>query len=462
VAAALARFLGREGHDVRALMPLYGQVEEGGWAFTPIPGLQDVEVELGGRVFHVSAVSAPLPESNVDVVFLRCPELYHRGGIYTMDGDEHLRFAVFNVAALQVCQLGGWAPDIIHCNDWHTGLLPLYLHARFGWDEMLRDTRTLLTIHNLGYQGVFSSETLPALGLGNHADSLHQGSLNEGRINFLETGILYANALNTVSETYANEIQTPEYGAGLDGLLRDRRGVLFGIVNGVDYADWNPVHDTLIPHPFSVDDRAGKALNKRALMARFGLEHAAHAPVIGIVSRLTEQKGFELLPDIMPAILRNHDMRFVVLGSGDQHLEDYFRWLEHSFPTQVGFHAGYDVALSHQIEAGADLFLMPSRYEPCGLNQMYSLKYGTVPIVRRTGGLADTVERFDPAANTGTGFVFDDFTADALYHTIVHALDVWSDRAVWDGLVHRGMERDFSWDRQGQRYVELYDWLAAR
>ena len=462
VAASLARFLDRDGHDVQLLMPMYRQVEEAGWDFTPHPLLQDLHIDLGGRSFTVSVSTAPLPKSAVRVLFLRCPELYRRDGIYTLDADEHLRFALLNLAALHLCQHQRWAPDVIHCNDWHTALAPLYLRVGFRWDGLFQGTRTLLTIHNLGYQGVFSSETLGALGLGDHAALLHQGSLGEGRINFLETGLLYADALTTVSETYAREIQTDEGGMGLAGLLRERSESLFGIVNGVDYTDWNPATDTLLPHTFSPGDMRGKAANKQVLMERFGLAHDPAAPVFGVVSRLTGQKGFELLPDILPVFLQQRDLRLVVLGSGEQQYEKYFQWLRDTFPDKVGFHCGYDDGLAHLIEAGSDLFVMPSRYEPCGLNQMYSLKYGTVPIVRRTGGLADTVERYDPVAGTGTGFVFDDFTSDALYHTAAHALDVWNDRTAWDGLVRRGMERDFSWDRQGRRYIELYARLAGR
>ena len=312
---------------------------------------------------------------------------------------------------------------MIHCNDWHTGLLPLYLKVGYGWDRLFARTRTVLTIHNIGYQGVFGAAVADELGFDEHRELLHQEDLAEGRLSFLKTGLMYADALTTVSETYAREIQTEEFAMGLQDILRARSESLVGIVNGIDYTEWDPETDPQIARNYSVDDLQGKHECKRALLEEMELPFDPEVPVLGIVSRLTMQKGFELLPDILPVLLRRYDMRLVVLGSGEEKYEQYFGWLAHAFGSKVAFRDGYDEALAHRIEAGSDAFLMPSRYEPCGLNQMYSLRYGTPPIVRHTGGLADTVEAYDPETGQGTGFVFHDFSPDALFEAIVRALE---------------------------------------
>jgi starch synthase len=259
-----------------------------------------------------------------------------------------------------------------------------------------------------------------------------------------------------VSRTYAEEIQTAEFGMGLEGVLASRRDVLRGIVNGVDYGDWDPATDALIPHNYTPDDLSGKSQNKKELLEQFELGFDERVPLFGIVSRLTGQKGFDLLPDILPILLQRQDIRLVVLGSGESVHEEYFQWLRDTYPTKVANYRGYNNELAHRIEAGADMFLMPSRYEPCGLNQMYSLKYGTVPIVRQTGGLADTVQAFDPATGRGTGFVFGEFRPEALLHAVRQALEVWSQPPTWARLVQNGMAQDYSWERQGREYEELY------
>jgi starch synthase len=470
VAAALGRALHRGGHDVRLFLPRYGTLREGDATLAPSPDFAPIELEFPGRSVRVGLQTAPLPDSaraksagggSLAVEFLDCPELYHRGGYYTEDADEPLRWAAFCRGVLEVCQHTGWAPDVVHCNDWHTGLIPLYLKNWYAWDELFAKTRTLLSIHNIGYQGAFPADAVGELGLTDGRHLFHQEHLAEGRVSFLETGVLHASYLSTVSETYAREIQQAEYGMGLDELLSTRADHLVGIVNGVDDSEWNPATDTLIPHAFGADDLVGKARCKEALMEQLGLPNDPATPVLGIVSRMTAQKGFELFPDILPVFLQREDVRLVVLGSGDEKYERYFRWLRDVFPSKVGVGEGYNNELAHLIEAGADMFLMPSRYEPCGLNQMYSLRYGTVPVVRHTGGLADTVERWDQDARAGTGFVFYDFTPDALFHTLEHALEVWRDRDAWSALVQNGMAADFSWERQAALYVDLYRRILA-
>ena len=461
VCAALARQLGARGHDVRIFMPMYRRVRASGLRFAPHPDLQDLSAELGARRFTFSVSTAELPHSAVEVAFVRCPELYDRDQIYAEAGDEHVRFALLQRAALASLQHLQWAPDVLHCNDWHTALIPLYLRHFLSWDRLFERTKTVLTIHNIAYQGVFGSDVLGDLELAERRDLLYQEDLAEGRVNFLKTGILYADAITTVSRTYAREIQSPELGMGLDGVLRARSENLFGIVNGIDFAEWNPAEDAHLPAAYSARDLSGKAVCKRALLARMGLPPADSALTLGCISRLTHQKGFDLLPDVLPVFLQREDMRLVVLGSGEQRYERYFAWLAGAFPTKVAFHNGYDESLAHLIEAGSDAFLMPSRFEPCGLNQLYSLRYGSVPIVRATGGLADTVEPFDAARDAGTGFVFQDFAPEALQRALEAALATWRDRARWKRLQQRGMLRDTSWELRVQEYEALYARLAG-
>jgi len=290
---------------------------------------------------------------------------------------------------------------------------------------------------------------------------VHHGDLRDGRVSFLKTGVLHAHKLTTVSRTYAREIQTAEYGMGMDELLRTRSQDLVGIVNGVDYGDWDPQHDPKIPHHYSATDLRGKARMKEALLARMGLPLDARAPVFGVVSRLTSQKGFDLFADSIPIYLQRESMRLCVLGSGDQKHEQYFQWLRDTWPQKVGIYRGYHDELAHWVEAGSDVFLMPSRYEPCGLNQMYSLRYGTPPVVRRTGGLADTVEMWEPKTGKGTGFTFDEFSSQALAATLQWVFQNWLDQKGWQQLVQNGMAMDFSWDKQGLEYETLYRSLAV-
>jgi starch synthase len=453
VSAALPRYLQRAGHAVRVVLPFYGTIPEGLASYEVVT--RDVGIRLGAHRYSVTIVAATRP-GDVTIYLVHCPVLYHRASIYTGDSDEHLRFLVLSRAALELCQRIGFAPDVIHCNDWQTALLPLIVEARYAWDQLFKRARTLLTIHNLNYQGRFGADIMNDTGLADSAHLFHQDQLRGGVINFLLHGILYANGVSTVSPTYAREIQSPEHGAELDGFLRARSSTVVGILNGVDYDEWSPDHDRHIPHKFRAGDLAGKALDKAAMLARFGLPHVEGVPVIGIVSRLAGQKGFALLEDVVPTLLRRHGFQLVVLGSGERRFEQMFGRLAQVFPKQVGFHRGFSNELAHLIEAGADMFLMPSRYEPCGLNQMYSLRYGTVPIVHRTGGLADTVKQWNPKTGAGTGISFEHHDPSGLGWAIETALTAYRDQAAWRKLIDNGMAEDFSWDVQGKLYEELY------
>jgi starch synthase len=453
VSAALPQYLRRAGHDVRVFLPYYRRIDDKGATLEVV--LRDIEVRLGAHRYEVSIVRAERP-GDAPVHLVHCPALYHRPGIYTSDPDEHLRFLVLTRAALEACGRMQFAPDVLHANDWQTALAPLTLKVRYSWDRLFEHTRTLLAIHNLNYQGLFRADTLGDTGLPDAADLFHQDQLRDGRINYLLHGILYADGVVTVSPTYAAEIQTEEHGANLDPFLRARSATVVGILNGVDYAEWSPERDALIPARFTAADLTGKATNKAALQARMTLPHAPDVPVIGIVSRLAGQKGFALVGDVMPALLRRHGFQLVVLGSGEPRFEQLFTELATVFPRQVGFYRGFSNELAHLIEAGADMFLMPSRYEPCGLNQMYSLRYGTVPIVHKTGGLADTVQLWDPADRTGTGIAFEHFTAEGLGWAIEAALSLYRDPIAWRALQANGMAKNFSWEVQGELYEELY------
>lgn len=461
VTAALARYLTRAGHDVRTFLPLYRRIATGKHEIEPVPGLADLSMQFGRRRVTYSILRTRMAKSDAPLFLVKCPEFYDREGIYAADGDEHLRFGFLSRAAIEACQHMRWRPDVFHLNDWHTGLVPLYLRTLYAWDRLFERTRTLLTLHNNAYQGIFPASVAADLDLQNETKFLHQEDLREGRLSFLKTGILYATALSTVSRTYAREIQGDELGMGLQGMLRQRDDHLFGIVNGVDVDEWHPSNDTLIPHRYDARDLSGKMRMKAALLAKSGLSGGPRVPVVGIVSRFTAQKGLDLLHDSLTVFLQREDMRLVVLGSGEERYERYFEWLAKNFPEKVAYKKGYDNELAHWIEAGADLFLMPSRFEPCGLNQMYSMAYGTVPVVRRTGGLADTVQAWDPSTGQGTGFVFENYDAQAFYDALNRALRAWRDPAQWQRLVQNGMAQDFSWERQIQRYVDLYRRLPS-
>jgi starch synthase len=461
VVAGLSRYLGRAGHDVRIFLPAYAHLSAERDLFTPVEFIQNVPIQLGPNRLIFSLYTRKLPESEVDAYFVDCPALFRREGIYQGDWEDSLRFTLLVRAAYESAQRMGWAPDVVHCHDWHTALAPLVRKAVYGWDQLFARTRSLLTIHNMSYQGHVSAGRLTDLGLAEHSWAFDRRDLAEGRVNFLKTGLYHADLLTAVSETYAREIQTPEFGYGLEGILRSRGEGLVGVVNGVDYGEWSPDIDPHLPAHYSLDDLAGKTEIKRRLLGEIGMDAQHGGPVLGLVSRLTAQKGFDLGFDVLPWFLAHRDVRLVALGSGEPRYEEYFTWLQRTFPGKVWYYRGFRNDLAHWIEAGSDLFLMPSKFEPCGLNQMYSLKYGTPPIVHRTGGLADTVQLFDAAKGTGTGFVFDHFVPDGLGWALDYALKTYPQREAWAQLQHNGMERDFSWDVQGPRYLELYGRLAG-
>jgi starch synthase len=461
VATALSVFLDGQGHDIRVLLPLYSTIDTSDIQITPVEFLQDLKMQIGPHQVSYSIDSAVIPGKSLRIYLLRCPELYNRPGIYRSGSDEHLRFILLSRAAIEMCQHMAFAPDIFHCHDWHTALIPMYLRTQYAWDKLFAGTKSVLTIHNIGYQGVFPANILPDTGMSDMQDKLHQEDLELGRINFLKSGVLYADALTTVSPTYAKEILSPDYGMGLEDLLQQRRESLVGILNGVDYDEWNPETDPLISHHYSSSKLAGKKKNKMALAKEMGLDIDAETPLIGIVTRLTYQKGIELIQKVVPDLLQKRKFALAVLGSGEPRYEQFFGWLENQHRDRVCFYRGFNNKLAHLIEAGSDIFLMPSRFEPCGLNQMYSLRYGTVPIVRNTGGLADSVQLFEPSKGKGTGIIFNDFNSIAMKWALNTALDTFQDQKAWRKMMRNGMAMDYSWERQGQVYVDLFRKLIS-
>jgi starch synthase len=461
VAGALLQSLRRLGHEVRAFMPLYSSVRAAHPELRPVPGVEQMSMVIGDTQYRFSLQTAAFPGTDIAMYFIDCPALYDRSRFYTGDADEHRRFLLFTRATLESCRHMGFAPDIFHCNDWHTAFLPLYLKTLYKEDALLGTARCVLTIHNIGYQGVMAGAAFADLGLDGAERWLDGGDLSRGVINALRTGIKFADRVTTVSPTYAREICEGPLGMGMQGTLHDRADGVVGILNGVDYGEWDPRHDAHLTAHFGPKDLRGKRSNKKSLLASARLDSAESRPLIGMVTRLTEQKGIDLLFDALPGLLLERDVSLVVLGSGDARYVAFFESLAQRFPGRVGFRAGYDESLAHLIEAGSDIFLMPSRYEPCGLNQMYSLRYGTIPIVRKTGGLADSVQHFDPGSGVGTGCVFNDYDAPAARWAIGTTLDWYADPQSWRRLMRNAMAQDFSWNRQIVEYDSLYRELVS-
>lgn len=459
VSGALPPAVAALGAEVKLFMPLYDSIKVDDYGFIYAQDLHQMMVPVAGREQPVNVFYGHLPDSEVEVYLIDCPHYYHRGSIYTSDADEDERFILLQHAAFKIMQRYAWSPDIIHCNDWQSALMPAMLRTVYNWDELFKRTATILSIHNIGYQGLFPIGSIDKSGLSRAAWYKGGPMETHGAFSFLKTGISYSDIVSTVSETYAHEIQTPEFGAGLDGALRARGGDLYGILNGIDPAVWNPKTDPHLAANYDVESLDEKEKNKKALLSDFDLPYSPDVPVLGIVSRMAEQKGFDLLQPILEPLLRRHQVQLIVLGSGQPNLEDFFNWASATFPKQVGVYIGYNDALAHRIEAGADFFLMPSHYEPCGLNQMYSLAYGTVPIVHRTGGLADTVHDWHEMGGQGNGFSFYDASPFALFTTIERALALFKNKESWRATQRRGMETDFSWDKSAARYMDLY-WRA--
>jgi starch synthase len=453
--AGLGRALVHRGHDVRIVLPRY---QLPGFPAVTLPLAPDAltsPVRLGGTHPPVSLLAAPAQPGEPRLYAVDAPGLVTPGAIYGGGDDEARRFALLAHAVLPLCDAAGFTPDVIHCHDWHAALAPLLLRGPGGAALRARGVRTLLTLHNIGYQGVFDAALAEDLGLAACTALLPGADRAAGQINFLRAGIVSADALSTVSPTHAAELLTPDYAHGLDADLRHRSADLSGILNGVDYGAWNPATDALLPARYSTTDLAGKATCREALAGLAGLE-ASGVPLIGCVSRLATQKGLHLLLEALPRFLDTGRLAAVLLGTGDPTLQSAFATLALRYPGRFTFLDRHDEALARLVYAGADAFTVPSLYEPCGLSQLYAMRYGAIPVVRATGGLRDTVAHFDPATGRGTGSVFNDADAGGLAWALEQALRWYHDPVAWRQVRANAMSADFSWERQAPLYEALY------
>ena len=451
VVTALAQALGRLGHDVTLVTPRYGRLESG-------ERRGSVQGRVANRMLHADLFEAPIGD-HARAILVDCPPLYDRPGVYAEDhvdyADNPVRFAFLAMAALEWAAAQAQPFSVLHAHDWQAGLVPVYTQQR---------TPTVFTIHNLAFQGVFDKEWVSALGL-RWEDYTVAGFEFWDRLSFLKAGVMFSDALTTVSPTYAREIQRPEFGYGFDGIMRHRAGALAGILNGIDDEAWDPARDAYLPAPFDAVDLTGKRHAKHAVLELYGLKTddvAMARPVVAMVSRMTEQKGLDLIDALAPH-LPSLDATFIVAGTGEPRFESMWRSLAAANPAQFGVFVGYDERRAHLVEAGADVFLMPSRYEPCGLNQMYSMRYGTVPVVRAVGGLADTVRPFNPKNGQGTGFLFSEYEPTALWDALQRTLTAYrSQPKTWRRLQRNGMNQDFSWERSAKEYLKVYRRAMAR
>lgn len=460
VSSSLPAALHAMGQDIRLILPAYPDVKK---------RLENLElvgtIELENEFNQVKLYRGSHPINGLPTYLIDAPRYFERNGdpYRASDGkdwqDNHLRFALFN-QALAALAMGGaplhWRPDIVHCNDWQTGVLPALLKSFPG------APKSVFTIHNLAYQGMFSREQFDETNLPKWlwaADKLEF----YGQFSFIKGGLVFADHITTVSPTYSKEILRPEFGYGLDGLLNHRRHYLTGILNGVDYQDWDPANDRFICQPYGPDSLEGKAANKAALQREINLPQSPHVPLLGYIGRLVDQKGIDLILEAIPRLLEQHDLQFVLLGSGEHHYEQAIQSLHDRFPDKVACYLGFSEKIAHYIEAGSDMFLMPSRFEPCGLNQLYSLRYGTLPIVRHTGGLADSVCASSDGRGPDciTGFKFQEATVDGLVGVINEALDTYHYTSAWPDIMQRGMRQDFSWSRSAKAYFTIYERLLS-
>jgi starch synthase len=467
VSGALPQILKSLGQEVRVMMPRYGAIDRRKDRLHEMIRLKNIDIPVGKKSYPASVRSSFLVNvhDKVQVYFVDNSKFFGRTGIYVhpetkkdyADNDE--RFIFFARSVFEVLKKMGWAPDIIHCNDWQTGLVPAYLRTVYGKDPLFKHTRTLFTVHNMAYQGAFPKEASAKTHLPPEIFS-EKGLLSSGKLNFLKAGLLYADAITAVSERYAREIySSAEYGCGLQNVLRKRKQDLTGILNGVDYSLWDPSADKLIPQQYDHRSIELKVENKKALLRHFKLPFNESTPVIGIISRLADQKGFDIIGEVLDRMMKEN-LQLVVLGTGEKRYHTMFERAARKYPKKIGVALTFDNPLAHLIEAGSDMFLMPSRYEPCGLNQIYSLRYGTVPIVRATGGLDDTIE--DVRGTSGTGFKFSTYSGSELLKTVHRALHAFERQTTWGRIMRAGMAEDFSWESSAKKYLQVYRSLTRK
>lgn len=464
VAGALPKALAQLGHDVRVIMPRYRMVDRKRFGLKQ--ARERVTVTVGTKHVSGGVFEAKMPNAAITTYFIDQPALFDRDGLYQDKGvdfpDNLERFSFFSHAVLKLIPQLGWQPQVVHCHDWQTALLLPHLALSAATDRFWQSVGTVLTVHNLAYQGLFPKEAFALTNLPSSVFGI-EGLEFYDQLNCLKGGLVHADLLTTVSPTYAKEIQTQEFGCGLEGVLASRRDDLMGILNGIDVEEWNPKTDPHLAAHYGLDELAGKSICKLALQRSQGLpEH--HVLLVGMIQRLAEQKGIDIFVDAAEELL-SLPLQLVILGTGDPAYHEKLESLAKQFPDRLAVNLRFDNALAHQIEAGCDAFLMPSRFEPCGLNQMYSMRYGTVPIVRRIGGLADTVIDVSPAtlaADGATGFVFDEYSAQALLQTVKRAVAAFGDHDLWGHLMRIGMQQDFSWEHSAKDYVRVYERALAK
>lgn len=460
VAGALFKEYRGMKKDAYIILPLYKKIKES--QPSPADAGVKIKVPVGSRVIEGRIFSQS------SAYFIECEEFFDREELYgTPEGDytdNASRFVFFSRGILETCKALNLKPDVIHCNDWQTGLVPLYLKTIYRTDKFFTNTASIFTIHNLGYQGLFPSSEMPLTGLGWELFN-PEGIEFYGKVNFLKAGIISADILNTVSNTYSKEILSKEFGCGLDGVLRNRVRDLYGVINGIDYEEWDPSRDDFIPAKYSHDDISGKAFCKKELMKSLfrPLDNldAERIPLIGMVGRLSAQKGLDLVLQSVNELL-SIGVKLVILGKGDEIFHRSLSEIAKKYKGKVSVTIGFEEALAHRIYAGSDFFLMPSRYEPCGLGQLIALRYGCIPIARKTGGLVDTVQDYEPLTSKGTGFLFSDYTPSAMQEAVKRALCVYTDKDKFQGMIVNGMQMDFSWKKSAKRYIKLYNEIIKK
>ncbi len=453
VAGSLPKALKKLGVDVRVGMPRYGRIDREKFGLTKV--LDPFPVPMDSQTVEAAILQGTIGD-DVPVYMVENARFYDRDGIY-MYPDDAERFIFFCRALLEAMKRIEWQPHVIHCHDWHTAIVPNWMKTVYKDDPFYHETATLYTIHNLAYQGIFGYRVLEVAGLDEFGFIVHPDLPDlDNVVDMMGRGIYFSDIINTVSETYAQEILTPEYGERLDPLLRDRRDRLFGVLNGIDPEVNNPATDPYIAAHYDLHDLAGKLECKHALQREAGLSEDVHIPLIGAISRLTDQKGFDLISQIIDPLMQHTRFQFVLLGTGDQRYHDLFNQIHQRYPDRVAVYLTFNAPLAQKIYAGTDMFLMPSRFEPCGLGQLIAMRYGSIPIVRATGGLADTVQDFDPATASGNGFSFGAYDAMALYGAIVRALENFKYHDTWHRLMVKVMSADYSWDASARKYVDLY------
>jgi starch synthase len=456
VAGTLPVALRAMGCDIRIIMPFYRMVESVAAERTLI--VEGLEIAVGNKIYAGDVWETKLAQS-VPVYLIKCDEFFDRGSLYgTAKGDYRdnaERFIFFSRCALEACMKLGFAPDIVHCHDWQSGLIPAYLKTIYRNKPCFLKTGSIFTIHNIAYQGLFDRAAFNLTGLPGRLFSI-DGLEYWGNMSILKAALMFSDIINTVSKKYSEEIQTPEFGYGMEGILAMRKSDLYGILNGVDYEEWNPEEDKYIAAHYSSTDLNGKQTCKEDLLKEYKLPASLGSkPLLGVISRLADQKGFDLLAEIIDELM-TINLGFVLLGTGEQKYHDLFIAIGKKYPKRAGIKIAYNNAIAHKIEAGCDLFLMPSRYEPCGLNQIYSLKYGTVPVVRATGGLDDTIVDYNESDGRGNGFKFTEYSAQAFLHSINRALKIYANKTKWARLVKNCMAHNFSWEQSARQYMELY------